>query len=399
MRRVCLSQRQALGKDTLLKLRLNSPAGGWFPALQVLDWCITRSHLPYADLFFSPHLRKIFLRLPLSWYLSGVPHDALPAIASAISTLPTSALQSLSVFSLAFWSSMTPWGDFAISLSSVVLRCGPSLKEFTSTIPLSDAAVNHLIRLPHLRTCHIEGPPPSYSASHLPLIFPPLTEFVVRADAARGWLSLLELLGGCVAPLSKVKESLRSLRLPSPTIDAPFASLIQTFRNLANLNIDRSCYPRGGEGQCIFKLNNDHVTELAVALPRLELLVLGRPCFDNTCTTTVACLLSISVYCVKLRSLEIHFNTANIVDDLKGISNDLRFQELRSRPRCKLSRLDVYRIPLALNEPGFETVVNGMIDIFPSLGYCAEVVRGSGWRELSERLRKVQRNRGALDTS
>lgn len=61
-----------------------------------------------------------------------------------------------------------PWAYLKDSFSSVALRCGPSLLEFTSPVPLSDAAINHLIRLPHLRTWRVEGPPPNYSASSLP---------------------------------------------------------------------------------------------------------------------------------------------------------------------------------------------------------------------------------------
>ena len=41
-----------LEEETLNKLRLNSPPGGWFPALQGLSWCITEFNLPYADLCF-----------------------------------------------------------------------------------------------------------------------------------------------------------------------------------------------------------------------------------------------------------------------------------------------------------------------------------------------------------
>ena len=108
------------------------------------------------------------------------------------------------------------------SLSCVVLRCG---------IPLSGAAVNHLLRLPHLRACHINGPPPSYAPQPSPLIFLPLVEFAPGEGTTRGWLSLFEYLKGCVTPPSNVKESLESLNLPVPTIDAPSASLIQTFRN------------------------------------------------------------------------------------------------------------------------------------------------------------------------
>lgn len=100
-----------------------------------------------------------------------------------------------------------------------------------------------------------------------------------------------------------------------------------------------------------------------MALPRLEQLFLGRPCFENACATAAACLLPLSIHCVKLQELEIHFNTTNIVDDLENTLDDSRFQELRSLPGCTLWRLIVYRMPLILDEPDFENVANGMISI------------------------------------
>jgi len=145
MRRAHLDQWWGLGEETLLKLRLNVPPGGWFPALQNLEWHITKYNLPFADLFFSPHLKEISIDPSLSWSYSGIPPYAMPAIASTISALPTSSLQSLTVFSPESWSHMSPWADFTSSLSSVVLCCGPSLTEFIFTIPLSGVTIDHLI--------------------------------------------------------------------------------------------------------------------------------------------------------------------------------------------------------------------------------------------------------------
>ena len=86
--------------------------------------------------------------------------------------------------------------------------------------------------------------------------------------------------------------------------------------------------------------------------------------------------------------MEIHFNTTNIVDDSKDISENLRFQELHSLPKCTLSRLDVYRIPLTIDELSLEIVVGGMIDIFPSLGRCErlELI----WDEIPSRIEKLR---------
>ena len=386
-----------LREDTFRKLRLNSPADGWFPALQDLHWCITKYNLPYVDLFFSPLLKEIRIFMPQAWRFSEVPRDVLPVIASTISMFPTSTLELLVID--ATYHHMLPWAYFKDSLSSVILRCGPSFTQFTSPVPLSDAAVDHLISLPHLRTWRVEGPPPTYSTSRLPLVFPPLAEFTLGKGAARGWLSLFERLerGASatqgVTPLAKVKGSLKYLEVldfstPCPIVGGSYASTVQIFWNLAHLDVGINCPCEYNEGQCTFKLNDDNVTEFATALSQLETLFLGRPCFQNTCATTVACLLPISVRCPKLEELEIHFNTTNIVEDIKNLSVDPRYEDLRSLPRCILSYLDVHRTPLALDKPGFEIVAGGMVDIFPFLEHCQG--RDPPWNELSTEIKKCK---------
>lgn len=384
----------ALSEDTFCKLRRNSPAGGWFPALQELSWCITDFNFPYvADLFFSPHLKKI----TISASEHNIPLDTLPAIASIISTLPASALQLLQVDSRR---STMPWAYFKDTLSSVALRCGPSLVGFISPTPLSEAAVNHLIQLPRLRLWGVGGPPPSCSASSLPLVFPPLTGFILGEGAAHGWLSLFKSLDHNVStttgatPLSRVRESLISLNVEnttSPIIDISFTSPIQIFRNLVQLGVWDRCHVGGDNDQCAFKLNNDNVAELAMALPRLVSLLLGHPCSKNTCATTAACLLPISVHCINMGTLEIHFNTTNIVGDLANISEDPRLQELYLRPRCTLSRLNVHQMPLTLDEPGLKIVANGMITIFPYLKQCVGDKRS--WGKLSAKIADLRRTK------
>lgn len=387
MRRVSVYEWWSVGEDTLHKFRLYSPADGWFPALQDLFWCITKSNALYLDLFFSPGLKKVSIYA--LW--SETPHEILPVITSTISALPVSALQYL-------FFSVHPWGYFKDSFSSVVLRCGPPLTALPSPTPLSDAAIDHLIHLPNLHTWTIKGPPPIYSASPLPLVFPPLEELTLEGSSAREWFSLFERLEDHilavqgVTPLSRMKQLLTSLDIkecPNSIIDARLASPIQMFHNLVFLNVEASCHDTNNDDPCVFKLNDDDVTKLTIALPQLQSLLLGVTCPENTCATTIACLLQISVHCVGLRALEIHFNTTDIVGDLKKISEDPEFQELRSLPRCSIARLDVFFTPLDLDEHGFKAVISGMADIFPSLVRC----EGSepAWIELSEGLVKLQR--------
>ena len=386
MRQVRINERSNAVEETFCKLRLGSPAGGWFPALQDLSWRITGSELPHTDLFFSPHLKRIYVYTPWWWGSSDVSCSILAAIASTISALPASTLQFLSVD---VSSCDAPPAYFKDSLSSVILRCGPSLMELTSMVPLSDAAVNHLIQLPHLQIWHIQGPPPTYSNSSLPLTSPPLVKVVLRG-ATRGWLSLFQRLEDNVStrgvtPLSKAKNSLKTLDVEDTSgliIDVSFISPIQNLRNLVHFCV----WSHEEDDPCTFKLNDDDVAKLAMALPQLETLLLGNPCIENTCATTVTCLLQISVHCLKLKNLEIHFNTVDIVGDLKNISENPRFQQLRSSPRCTLSHLYVGGIPHVLDEAGVETVANGMIDIFPSIECCG----GQHWDDISGRIAKIR---------
>jgi len=383
-----------LEEETLNKLRVNSPPGGWFPALQDLSWSITGSNLPWADLFFSPHLKRIRIYMSWSWDNTALPLSTLQTLASIISALPTSSLERMSVGENY---QTLPWAHFKDSFSSIILRCGSSFTEYDSPVPLSDAALDHLIHLPHLRTWRIHGPPPTYHTSSLPLVFPPLKELILGDGAACGWLPLLRRLEDGtsttqgVTPLSKAKESLKVLNVEDTlgiNIDPSFVSTIQCFRNLVDLYIDVHCPSEDDEGECIFKLNDDNITELAMALTQLEFLLLGRPCSENTCLTTVACLLPISVHCSKLKKLMIHFNATNIVDDLRNILEDPRFQQLRSLSKCLLKRLYVYRMPLSLDESDFETVAKGMVDIFPSLKGC--IGFKESWIELSMQITDLQ---------
>lgn len=384
-----MDERDFFGEDTIRQFRLNAPARGWFPALRNLSWTISTAHLPYVDLFLSPHLNSVQIHIPPSWSYYGFPCEILPALNSTISALPASALQRLSIDAGASLANAF-WAHFKDSFSSVVLRCGPSLVSLVSQIPLSDEAFDHVIRLPHLRTLHVECPPPNCSPSSPPLVFPPLIDFGLGAASTSGWLSLFRQLEvhtsatQDMTPFSRMKESLRALSTYAPStahmINDSLISATRMFRNLVYLDVGSYCDYR----QCAFKLNNENVAELSIALPQLKRLDLGSPCYENTCATTVACLFLISIHCLGMIDMKIHFNTTDIVGDLKNISVDPRFQELRTLPRCQLWYLDVSDAPLVLDETDFEFVVDGMKDIFP----CLRWFGGPDlWDKLSKKLR------------
>ena len=214
MHQVRMEEWTSLERETFNKFRINSPSGGWFPALRDLSWCLTETNLPYIDLFFSPCLKSFSFHQELSWSNTSPP-NVRPILASALLALPTSGLERIS------GQIGHPRGYFKDSFSSVVLGCGPSFTEYDSPIPLSDVAINHLIQLPHLHTLSIYDPPPDYSTTSLPLVFPPLKKLTLGDTAARGWLSLLRRLEDGTStssaqgrtPLFKAKESLKVLNV------------------------------------------------------------------------------------------------------------------------------------------------------------------------------------------
>ena len=121
------------------------------------------------------------------------------------------------------------------------------------------------------------------------------------------------------------------------------------------------CY--GVEG-CFFHLTDNDVEEIAVTLPRLKSLQLGRPCDSNSCCTTIASLLLISIHCPNLTVLETHFNTLAIVDDIKHL---LGGDSVCGNARCKLRNLAVGNLSLEVRGEDIETVVVGFKAIFPCL--------------------------------
>jgi len=388
MVKVLAAPKLALSEDTIQKLRLKSPAGGWFPALRTLKWRVSGLNFPYANLFISPHLKRVEICLELLEHELKLPSNSLSSTASTISALPVSALQVLIVDAKAS-SDNIPWQHFKDSLSSIVLRCGPSLVEFTSPVLLSDEAIYHLIQLPRLSVLRLNGLPPSSFVLSPPRVFPPLVKCTFGQDAMAGWLLPLKRLEDSipalqgVVPLSRMKGLLECLTAedsPGLIIDPGFTSFVQIFWNMVHLNIGARCHNEQGQGQCSFVLNDGNVVELAAALPRLETLRLGSPCIQNTCATTVACLLPISVYCAELMELEIHFNTTNIAEDFLNISKDPSFCVPTIGQRS-LRFLYVHRTPLTIGRKDLLEVFDKLEVIFPALEYIEGL--GRCWEHLS----------------
>jgi len=346
--------------NTFSRLRSNSH-GLLCPHLIWLDWDVEAAPalLYIPQLFLSPHLKRITFR---THYLrSGALRQELRLLPEVILCLPAS----LEHLSLACGS--REGEHLKDAISSLVLRCGPSLRTFCAREPLSEAALHHLIQVPGIRHwTTIRGPPQIVPIS----IFLSLEGLRLEKRPAPAWLHLLAshekgiLQNGFASatPYTNIRETLKFLDCRECIIDSTLLSSVVEFRNLVALCMDACCWYT--EGPCEFHLGDDDAENLAAAFPRLWTLKLGQPCHSGTCNTTVVSLMMISTRCLQLTPLEIHFNTLTITHDMQrlldgGLGRDV--------PRCELDVVLVGFLPLELCEDGVRTVAKGFAAIFPCL--------------------------------
>jgi len=345
---------------TLRRLSSHSPDGILCPKLERLDWDIGQmdSVLPFFHLFLSRHLKEVTLHT--SVYLSHAPSGLSAALVQIIPFLSTSLE---AVHFKCHHAKDKPLTD---AISSFICRCGSPLRSLGTWLPLSEVATRHIVQLPNLRSWAVaHGPPQTVPTS----IFPSLEQLQINEPAAMPWLHLLAshkkgvLQNGSASATSyaNIRERLKSISFPGSTIvDPTLLSSIVTFRNLVALCVGGYCPDEG----CVFRLTDDDMENLAAALPRLETLKLGEPCYFNSCSNTVASLLSISIHCLDLTILETHFNTGTITSDMQRL---LDRGAGRDKAKCKLSELITGYFPNELPGEDIETVMMGFKAIFPHL--------------------------------
>jgi len=369
--------------STLHRLSSKSPGGVLLPRLEWLHCAVYETPITLTPfrLFLSPHLKRVILSAS---ELSYVSRGQLAGLIQIFSFLPDS-LEDLTI--TCGRGKEEPLED---AMSSFLCRSGSSLRRFCSNLPLSEAAIHHLLQLPYLRSWVIvQGLPQTIP----PSIFPPLEELHLREQAALPWLHLLAAREGkprigltpaAAIMNTNIKETLKHLRCPEDTpVDSTLLSCVSPFRSLVTL------YVGGGYcemvGICTFGLTDDDVENLTVTLPSLVSLRLGKACGLNSCRTTISSLLSISTHCLGLSVLEIHFNTRTIAGDIRRLLNG---GSGRDEPRCALQSLLVGGLPLRVGEEAIGTVAMGFADIFPCLeGFSSVGDDWMSWKRVTSKLR------------
>ena len=362
----------------------DSPNRVLCPGLRELTW-LARGY-PLNRVFLSPHLTRFHFRLPSFW--GHLPDEILSNLAPVIAELPASSLQSLRIDTPVWYlptsTSLRP------AVSSAVLRCGPSLADLSAPTPLSDAAVQHIMRLPNLTTWRAWNGPPMVSVSSLSDAFPRLEIIDLHVEASLKWLPLFEEVAHQSSPEQGAHlrsycgpgKRLTELRLwVEVSVDTSLISPIMILHGLAVIKMRSSCRSTGG---CTFGLTDSDIARFATALPNLEDVSFEQVCPANSCQTTVSSLLILSTRCKNLKWLEIHFNTTNLRDNLESMAQNPGLRDSYGLPRCQLTRLLVSYAPLPIEEGDYGPVLAGFLDIFPLLNEISGETES--WDKLSSGL-------------
>ena len=192
--------------------------------------------------------------------------------------------------------------DLKSAVSSSILRCGSSLTTLYVTVPLSDAAIQHITQLPKLTTWVATDEPPRVSDSSPSDVFPKLTTFYLPENTSVGWIPFLG-------------ESARRAS-SGPGAHAPLdrgpGQQLTTLAFWVKVSVDAALIPyyaisRVGSpytGIALFQwgwvclwFDGHDVAEVATALHNLVNAVFGSVCAANSCRTTLSSFLFLSTRC------------------------------------------------------------------------------------------------------
>ena len=348
------------------------PADDPFPNLRELHGWIEPTLLRFLHHFISHRLTVFSVHVDTNDQLGCSEYGSLT---DAISAIPGSSLQRFSLGDHR-WENASI--KFKQEVSAMVLRCGPALNHLDAGVELSEQALLHVIQLPHLRTLKLTHEPPPDFANVMSLqdtiVFPALESLTLASPTTHAWLPFLNDLlwrhptvtasRGPGQPQSEIGIHSTLKELYCWYGEASKKTIVKqalAFRNLTTLEVGGCCLIEG----CSFDLTDDDVTAITKALPRMQKLMLGHPCGLNTCQTTFRSLLALSANCTGLTDLVIHFNTINIVEDVKSV---LETPDVQKRPRCRVRSLPVFLAPLVVDGPDIDVLAKGLMFVFPSLG-------------------------------
>ena len=378
--------------DALRILQLRTTNDPWLSGLRTFE-CgeATDAFVPFIPLFLSPKTTEIDIDFD-----EYTPAVVVASIISSFSTL-CPGLEYIILNVLPRDPIVTE------AVSEMLLACNrDTLQIFEVDSPLTEEAREVVYRLPRLYGLWavIQGP------TSLPTVaLPNLTQIDVEYDDDPTWLQgfrgatlgklesaafrtesddIGDFLGAfeSVALTTSAKDTLSEFKFCTSSPWNPSYSSLLPFNQLKKVEIEFSC-----EGGCSSRVNDDIITSLGEALPKLEVLQLGdMPCETPTGVTADG-LTTLARRCPHLSKLRIHFQASSLVEAATSTTSPSPSDEPVVRQEdCALTNLEVGETPIPAQSGS--TVARMLLQIFPrmlNLEYTsrewetvAEIIRDSG---------------------
>jgi len=341
--------------DVLSVLQLRTGNEPLLPGLRVFDCeAVSEAFVSFIPLFLSPGTTEISIT-----FTADAPTVLVASTIVRFSTLCPS-IEYLALIRLPQNRAITE------AVSEMLLACNrDTLRVFCVKCPLTDAARGFLHSLPKLRQVWIftQG-----QTSLPPFTLPNLQQIHVEWDYGHDWLQ-----GFCGVTFGKLKtvtfrpvpgsaqiggflEDFQSVALSasfqntlsdfkifaSQSWNPNYSSLL-VFEQMRVLEIQFSCH-----NGCSSTVDDDIVTNLARAMPKLEILRLGRaPCSTPT-GVTLRGLIALSCHCPQLSGLRIHVRARELGEAAIGNEPPLPSENTAVIPRvdCALTNLQVGEAPI-----------------------------------------------------
>ena len=271
-----------------------------------------------------------------------------------------------------------------------------ALQQFRVESPLTEEARKVVYKLPNLCGLLVVG---EGSAPLPTMVLPNLTKLVIVYNHDCDWLEGLR--GATLGRLKSVTFRVRSESARIADFLEVFASVgltisttLSTFRfytfhswrasyrplllfkQLRKLEITFSC-----EGGCSSTIDDDTITDMARAMPKLEYLELGEPC-GVPAGVTAEGLTVLANHCLHLSGLRIHFRVDSF-HALPMIADTPRVGTAAPRKECDLDFLGIGDIPLP--EESMLVVTKTLVRIFPNLSTLDSADKN--WKKVSDAIR------------
>ena len=373
-----------LSSEVFPVLQLYAIREPMFPNLKTLGlWSVSGKSVPFIPLFFSPRI----IAINIAFIRSDSPAAMVAPMVAALPTLCPN-LQEILLGSLPREPMITPAAS-----EMLIANSRNALRTVFVNSPLTEEAYEVIFKHPDLRELSVTI---ERDTSFPSVVFSNLTRLIINYDNDNDWLRMFhgatfgklevvtffsesEQIGDFLGAFERValaasfQNTLTRFHFrTSCSWDPDYSSLLR-FTRLADLEIGFSC-----DDGCSSTVDDDIITNLAQAMPKLESLRLGDPpCREIPIGVTVKGLVALASHCPDLGYLRIHFHVASL-----STPPVIHGTPPHTVPRrdCGFGNLDVGEIPMP--EESVWMVALTLARIFPELE-CIDCI-DENWQKVED---------------